>query len=107
MVRVEEELRHQRELMREGFAQMDTRFEAMQKTMDQRFGVMQTSMNQRFEQIDKRFEQVDIANRALVPEARGRRGICDGGNVREGVAYPVPRVQLSPNPAESPQRQQH
>ena len=33
MVRVEEELRHQRELMREGFAQMDKRFEAMQKSM--------------------------------------------------------------------------
>ena len=42
MVRVEEELRHQRELMREGFAQME----------------------KRFEQIDKRFESVqqDIRN---------------------------------------------
>jgi DNA anti-recombination protein RmuC len=81
MVRVEEELKHQRELMREGFAQMDKRFtalqtsmdqrfeamqttmdqrfEAMQTTMDQRFEAMQTSMDQRFEQVDKRFEQVD------------------------------------------------
>jgi len=42
MVRVEEELRHQRELMREGFAQME----------------------KRFEQTDKRFESVqqDIRN---------------------------------------------
>jgi len=42
MVRVEEELRHQRELMREGFAQME----------------------KRFEQVDKRFESVqqDIRN---------------------------------------------
>ena len=42
MVRVEEELKHQRELMREGFAQMD----------------------KRFEQVDKRFESVqqDIRN---------------------------------------------
>lgn len=44
MVRVEEELKHQRELMREGFERMDKRFEQMEK---------------RFEQIDKRFEQVD------------------------------------------------
>lgn len=42
IVRVEEELRHQRELMREGFAQME----------------------KRFEQVDKRFESVqqDIRN---------------------------------------------
>ncbi|NEX17162.1 MAG: hypothetical protein C1943_11150 [Halochromatium sp.] len=53
MVRVEEELKHQRELMREGFALMDKRFEAMQANMDQRF-----------EQVDKRFESVqqDIRN---------------------------------------------
>jgi hypothetical protein len=37
MVRVEEELKHQRELMREGFERMD----------------------QRFEQVDRRFEQAD------------------------------------------------
>jgi len=49
MVRVEEELRHQRELMREGFAQMEKRFEQVDK---------------RFEQVDKRFESVqqDIRN---------------------------------------------
>jgi hypothetical protein len=46
MVRVEEELKHQRELMREGFAQMDKRFEAMQTSMDQRFeGVQQDIRN--------------------------------------------------------------
>ena len=43
MVRVEEELRHQRELMREGFAQMD----------------------KRFEQVDKRFESVQQDIRGL------------------------------------------
>jgi hypothetical protein len=73
MVRVEEELKHQRELMREGFAQMDKRFEAMQANMEQRFEqvdkrfeqvdkrfeAMQANMEQRFEQVDKRFEQVD------------------------------------------------
>jgi hypothetical protein len=37
MVRVEEELKHQRELMRQVFEQMDKRFEAMQVSMDKRF----------------------------------------------------------------------
>ncbi len=55
MVRVEEELKHQRELMRQGFEQMDKRFEAMQVNMDKRF----EQIERRFEQIDKRFEQVD------------------------------------------------
>jgi ABC-type phosphate transport system auxiliary subunit len=66
MVRVEEELRHQRELMRQGFEQMDKRFEAMQVNMDRRFEqvdkrfeAMQANMDKRFEQVDKRFEQVD------------------------------------------------
>ncbi|MBE0469385.1 MAG: hypothetical protein IBX55_07740 [Methyloprofundus sp.] len=43
-IRVEEELKHQRELMIQGFAQMDKRFEQVDK---------------RFEQVEKRFEQVD------------------------------------------------
>ncbi|WP_058553384.1 hypothetical protein [Thiohalocapsa sp. ML1] len=51
MVRVEEELRHQRELMREGFAQMEKRLEQIDKRFEQ--------IDKRFEQIDKRFEQVD------------------------------------------------
>ena len=50
MVRVEEELRHQRELMREGFAQMEKRFEQVDK---------------RFEQVDKRFESVQQDIREL------------------------------------------
>jgi predicted nuclease with TOPRIM domain len=44
MVRVEEELKHQRELMRQGFERMDKRFEAMDK---------------RFEAMDKRFEALN------------------------------------------------
>ncbi|MGH8657479.1 MAG: hypothetical protein ACREV4_03065 [Gammaproteobacteria bacterium] len=48
IVRVEEELKHQRKLMLEGFTRMDKRLEAMQQQIDQRF-----------EQIDKRFEQID------------------------------------------------
>ena len=43
MVRVEEELRHQRELMQQGFERMDKRFEQVDK---------------RFEQVDKRFEVI-------------------------------------------------
>ncbi|RLA16631.1 MAG: hypothetical protein DRQ62_15930 [Gammaproteobacteria bacterium] len=42
-VRVEEELKHQRELMIEGFRRMDERFEQVDK---------------RFEQVDKRFDEV-------------------------------------------------
>jgi hypothetical protein len=41
--RVEEELKHQRELMRQGFEQVDRRFEQVEK---------------RFEQVDKRFDEM-------------------------------------------------
>ncbi|WP_058557582.1 hypothetical protein [Thiohalocapsa sp. ML1] len=51
MVRVEEELKHQRELMREGFAQVERRLEQIDKRFDQ--------VDKRFEQIDKRLEQID------------------------------------------------
>ena len=84
MTRIEEELRSQRELilkqnetMRFGFAQMDKRFESMQKQMDERFEstlkqiderftasdrrfeMMQKSMESRFEQVDKRFDDAN------------------------------------------------
>jgi chromosome segregation ATPase len=55
IVRVEEELKHQRELMLQGFETSNRRFEDMNK----RFEEMRTDMNKRFEQVDKRFEQVD------------------------------------------------
>lgn len=54
MVRVEEELKHQRELMRQGFARMDERFAAMREDMDKRF----EQVDRRFEQIDKRFDDM-------------------------------------------------
>jgi hypothetical protein len=44
IVRVEEELKHQRELMEQGFALMEKRFDQVDK---------------RFEQTDKRFESMD------------------------------------------------
>jgi uncharacterized protein (DUF3084 family) len=68
-IRVEEELKHQRELMLEGFKQMEKRFEQVDKRfeqvdkrfeqVDKRFEQMQLNMDKRFEQVDKRFEQVD------------------------------------------------
>ena len=61
-IRVEEELKHQRELMIEGFKQMEKRFEQVDKRfeqVDKRFEQMQLDMNKRFEQVDKRFEQID------------------------------------------------
>jgi len=50
-IRVEEELKHQRELMITGFQQMEKRFELIDKRFEQ--------VEKRFEQVDKRFEQVD------------------------------------------------
>jgi acyl carrier protein phosphodiesterase len=44
MIRVEEELKTQRELMKQGFEQIDRRFE---------------QVDRRFEQINKRFEQLE------------------------------------------------
>lgn len=50
-IRVEEELKHQRELMMEGFKQMEKRFEHVDKRIEQ--------VEKRFEQVDRRFEQID------------------------------------------------
>jgi len=47
MVRIEEKLKHQRELIKTVLEQMDKRFEAMQQNMDKRF-----------EAVDKRFEEL-------------------------------------------------
>ncbi len=55
IVRVEEELKSQRELMLMGFEQTNKRFEEMQKNMDKRF----EQVDKRFEQVDKRFEDVN------------------------------------------------
>ena len=58
IVRVEEELKHQRELMEQGFALMEKRFDQI----DKRFELMEKRFEQidkHFEQMDKRFEQID------------------------------------------------
>ena len=55
MVRVEEELKAQRELMDVRFTAVDKRFESM----DERFAELISHINNRFEAVDKRFESVD------------------------------------------------
>lgn len=49
-IRVEEELKHQRELMTEGFKLMEKRFEQIDRRFEQ--------VEKHFEQIDKRFESL-------------------------------------------------
>ena len=60
--RVEEELKHQRELMLAGFAQMDKRFEQVEKRfeqIDKQLEQMRIESDRRFEQVEKHFEQVE------------------------------------------------
>jgi exonuclease VII large subunit len=54
MIRVEEELKNQRELMKQGFDQIDKRIELQQINMDKRF----EQVDKRFEQVEKRFESM-------------------------------------------------
>jgi ElaB/YqjD/DUF883 family membrane-anchored ribosome-binding protein len=66
--RVEEELKHQRELMLAGFAQMDKRFEQVEKRfeqvdkqleqVDKQLEQMRNESDRRFEQVDKQLEQM-------------------------------------------------
>jgi len=53
MVRVEEELKNQRELIKTILEQMDKRFEAV----DRRFEAMQQSMDKRFEELTRRIDR--------------------------------------------------
>ncbi len=52
-IRVEEELKHQRELMLEGFKQMEKRFEQV----DKRFESMQLEMDKRFTEMGRRLDR--------------------------------------------------
>ncbi len=54
MIRVEEELKNQRDLILQFMQQVDKRFEQV----DKRFEEMRTDMDKRFEQVDKRFEEM-------------------------------------------------
>lgn len=55
IVRIEESLAHHIELTRQGFSEMNRRFELLLDQTNKRFG----QVEKRFEQIDKRFEQID------------------------------------------------
>ena len=68
IVRVEEELKHQRDLIHEVLKMMDKRFEQV----DKRFEELRTDMNNRFEQVDRRFEQVDTRFEELRDDMNSR-----------------------------------
>jgi TolA-binding protein len=60
IIRVEEELRHQRDLIQQVLEQMDKRFEQMDKRfeqMDKRFEAMQQQMDKRFDEINRRMDR--------------------------------------------------
>lgn len=59
MVRLQEELKSQRELMAAGFAAVDKRFEDLIAQTDKRFEDLIAQMDRRFEAVDRRFEDVD------------------------------------------------
>ena len=68
-IQVEEELKHQRELMLTGFAQMEKRFEQVDKRfeqVDKRFEQTHIDLNKRFEQVDKRLEQLEKQGQAIM-----------------------------------------
>ena len=73
IVRIEESLAHHIELTRQGFSEMNRRFELLLdqtnkrfeqvdkrfEQIDKRFEAMQIQIDRRFEQVEKRFDQVD------------------------------------------------
>lgn len=65
IVRVEEELRAGRELMKQGFDQIDRRMEDLRSEMNARF----EQVDKRFEQVDKRFEELRTDTNARFDEA--------------------------------------
>jgi len=73
MVRIEEELKAQRELMQQGFGFMEKRFEEARENMNARFEQARVDMHARFEQVDKRFEETREDMHARFEEARADR----------------------------------
>ena len=73
IVRIEESLAHHIELTRQGFSEMNRRFELLLdqtnkrfeqvekrfEQIDKRFEAMQIQIDRRFERVDRRFEQID------------------------------------------------
>nr|VFJ70683.1 MAG: hypothetical protein BECKFW1821B_GA0114236_11951 [Candidatus Kentron sp. FW] len=60
MIRLEEELKSQRELMKQGFDLMEKRFSAMSEENNRRFEAMSAENNKRFEALSKRIDRVLI-----------------------------------------------
>jgi len=61
IIRVEEGIKHQGDLLEKMLDQMDKRFEQVDKRfeqVDKRFNELRIDMNSRFEQVDKRFSQL-------------------------------------------------
>ncbi len=74
MRKVEEELRHQRELMQQGFAMMEKRFELVDK---------------RFEQVDKRFESNKLrASEKYLPLQSAPGRLAPGKTIFNKTAIP-------------------
>ena len=68
ILRVEEELKHQRELIKTILEQMDKRFDAVDKrfeAVDKRFETLQHEMNKRFEALTKRIDRFMIWSYAI------------------------------------------
>ena len=58
IVRVEESLERQLALMKQGFEQVDRRFEELREDTNKRFEELREDTNKRFEQVDKHFSRV-------------------------------------------------
>ena len=81
MVRVEEELKHQRELIKQILVEMDKRFEAMDKrfeavdkrfeAVDKRFDAMQAQMDKRFDALTRRIDRFMIWSFGITVSSAG------------------------------------
>ncbi len=74
MVRVEEELKHQRELIKQILVEMDKRFEAVDKrfeSMDKRFDAMQAQMDKRFDALTRRIDRFMIWSFGITVSSAG------------------------------------
>ena len=67
MVRVEEELKHQRELIKQILVQMDKRFDAV----DKRFESMQVQMDKRFDALTRRIDRFMIWSFGITVSSAG------------------------------------
>jgi hypothetical protein len=74
MVRVEEELKHQRELIKDILVNMDKRFEAVDRRFeatDKRFESMQTEMSRRFDALTRRIDRFMIWSFGITVSSAG------------------------------------